>query len=1269
MSNNYQGKIGFTATITVKDHPEMDPQHIQSNLHDYQVAAPRTPTVAIGDVWGNGIIPFTSIAPSLPETGHALSAAFLSPDGKIKDLFQVVSAKFHLNNGKEYDVTAQITNDNSGTVTADPVRTDFLRSYDRSGYVNFTLILIDKLTKEQITIKSQNKAFQIVYPTLTPVALITSINNGLPVVPTFNGVTPSDVPITVAISGLGVDGLLANPSLELDLGGVKVNPLNFTHVYSNGGQNATVTFSIKHADLPLLLPGLRTVVDATVTPAEVYAAIAALSVDVIYEKVDVALGEVFVKANGNIRISDVIDVDLALPTNTNLDWTNQYDAVATPTQGTILIDKTPAAVDGIDLIPLNITGSFHDYQNVVDASVKINGIAKGEVKIMRDFSKGYARVARKDLVANYAASGDLAVSVKTKHLDNTEIVLGHSHHYVVNYPTLAALTTKVTSTNNGVPFWSDELWNNVEKTTLVTGTIDGFHALRSLNTPELYVDGTKRDVAITVGAVDTNGHATWSAQLPIKYLKLTGAGGSIELHLSGLYRPSGETIVATPTAMTYQTQSFQAPTLVVESVNGGDPIGTGLVEIVVGLTLNAAAIDLDATANVNLGDLTINGSVVSVAWGTKVVDGKIKQTTTLPASNFKPIATGAGAGQVVVHGVTSRTNGPTVVLDSAAVSYTLAPENLADYTATVRNLTEAEVMQVLYPATGEVIGDWILPFNAPKTTTWPMRLEDTSLLPAPIVMTGEAGTASRISYSDTLPTTPEPTQLPGNVFNPLHVVGLELSSYIRDRLQTIALTTPDQAVVRVTERYPNNPDWRDRVSTFSAGELSDSELNVVKLSLWSYYRSSSQTPRPDVAYTQTYEVSFDNFATVVATYPLEIAPQYQSDLPDPSIINTSPTGTDAVNGLINVSNLFPETFTGVVMLGLLAPDGVNATTFDDLESALNSYHGFAKNYYNVTGGVISDPRYPNMTDWSIKVSNFSAKLNAHNSLRLQADQGSRDDILLYIACFSATNIDNLVLADMPVSTAPGAALITFDEVANNRDDINFHAKVFVARIKTMPVVTISCDGATNDVTLDLSITYAGESGGAIWIDDADSGSQLFDVQGYYIQSTDPNGMASLINHDQTYFEVVAITPCVVTENSNSTRTATQTVKLRNLESYRPLRLRMGISSTQTPNGDLMGATIVQSPASAVINPTFTIVSDTEINVCLSPAPNVISCDGAVNATQYLNLDGQVIVKLDGVAMNEGMALDQNGLLQLLSSNSNLGVIAEEEVVASPPPGI
>ena len=155
MSNNYQGKIGFTATITVKDHPEMDPQHIQSNLQDYQVAAPRTPTVAIGEVWGNGIIPFTSVAPSLPETGHALSAAFLSPDGKIKDLFQVVSAKFHLNNGKEYDVTDQITNDNSGTVTADPVRTDFLRNYDRSGYVNFTLILIDKLTKEQITIQSQ----------------------------------------------------------------------------------------------------------------------------------------------------------------------------------------------------------------------------------------------------------------------------------------------------------------------------------------------------------------------------------------------------------------------------------------------------------------------------------------------------------------------------------------------------------------------------------------------------------------------------------------------------------------------------------------------------------------------------------------------------------------------------------------------------------------------------------------------------------------------------------------------------------------------------------------------------------------------------------------------------------------------------------------------------------------------------------------------------------------------------------------------------------
>ncbi len=277
-------------------------------------------------------------------------------------------------------------------------------------------------------------------------------------------------------------------------------------------------------------------------------------------------------------------------------------------------------------------------------------------------------------------------------------------------------------------------------------------------------------------------------------------------------------------------------------------------------------------------------------------------------------------------------------------------------------------------------------------------------------------------------------------------------------------------------------------------------------------------------------------------------------------------------------------------------------------------------------------------------------------IRLRATEG---EMLLYVD--PSTNINDVEQANQSYVLYDSNGVIidprfetdhtgsSIDNPESNDDYVIRFSAVDFCLSKTSPV--IQCDGATNDVTLDLSITYAGESGGAIWIDDADSRSQLFDVQGYYIQSTDPNGMASLINHDQTYFEVVAITPCVVTENSNSTRTATQTVKLRNLESYRPLRLRMGISSTQTPNGDLMGATIVQSPASAVINPTFTIVSDTEINVCLSPAPNVISCDGAVNQTQWLYVPA-VQVKIDGNLINDGAFMTQDELVEYFESDAN-----------------
>lgn len=184
-----------------------------------------------------------------------------------------------------------------------------------------------------------------------------------------------------------------------------------------------------------------------------------------------------------------------------------------------------------------------------------------------------------------------------------------------------------------------------------------------------------------------------------------------------------------------------------------------------------------------------------------------------------------------------------------------------------------------------------------------------------------------------------------------------------------------------------------------------------------------------------------------------------------------------------------------------------------------------------------------------------------------------------------------------------------------------------------PKPSISCDGATNQVSLYHTLPWVGESGAIITIYNDDTGEEVINIQGYYLNYPDYD-MSKLINPNVDYVTAIPYSDSLTTEYDNY-RTTTQGVSYRNTSSE-PLRLRIEVNNYGGGSDAWNG--FVNPETEFHHNPTFNTIyesSEKTIHVvCLAPLSKPeISCEGATTEA-YIAFNGwdsaEYDVEINGV---------------------------------------
>lgn len=183
------------------------------------------------------------------------------------------------------------------------------------------------------------------------------------------------------------------------------------------------------------------------------------------------------------------------------------------------------------------------------------------------------------------------------------------------------------------------------------------------------------------------------------------------------------------------------------------------------------------------------------------------------------------------------------------------------------------------------------------------------------------------------------------------------------------------------------------------------------------------------------------------------------------------------------------------------------------------------------------------------------------------------------------------LADIPpiAETIRGNSSVTVDEVDGA---ISFCLAPYVEKLE------ISCDGANEQVSINVSLSWQGESGGAITVYNDETNEIISEIQGYYLDLPDYN-MANETSPQIEYISTIAETSSSSTEYENY-RTTQQLITYRN-KSSAPIRLRIEILNYEQ---DRFPKTFIGEETEFHHNPTFALMEETSqravYGVCLAP---------------------------------------------------------------------
>lgn len=144
---------------------------------------------------------------------------------------------------------------------------------------------------------------------------------------------------------------------------------------------------------------------------------------------------------------------------------------------------------------------------------------------------------------------------------------------------------------------------------------------------------------------------------------------------------------------------------------------------------------------------------------------------------------------------------------------------------------------------------------------------------------------------------------------------------------------------------------------------------------------------------------------------------------------------------------------------------------------------------------------------------------------------------------------------------------------------------------------ITCEGATNQVSLFINLSYRGESGGIITVYDDDTDELISDVQGYYLNYPE-NDISQLFDSSKLpglSIEAETISETTDYEDYHTTR---QLISYRNHGSS-PVRLRIEVTNTD----ESLPESFVVHEMEFHHNPTFNNIEEQEsriiYGVCLA----------------------------------------------------------------------
>lgn len=704
----YQGLVHFTARIGVKNEPTFPIQNIKSTAMEYTVIPATLPVPVVRSIWGSQPVPYTKNAGEFQGALGAIIGDVTAADGTVNDLFDVLSAKFVLGNGKELDISRNFTI--WDTVYGTPKRADFLKGYDKKGTAKLVMRVRDRLSLETAIVESTPVNYDIAFPVLKPVVNIKEINGGQPVIPNYTDVNVPSVIITGEVTGLGVDALLVMDRFIVKVAGVNVSNAVVKYDLASDQQSATFTATVQRGYFPVLLSQDQNINISPPEPGivgESYHAKADVEIDVNYKQKYLDDAILPVAAFKEVYVSDV--VGLSMNWDGIVDYNDPIPDLVDPNDGIILVSNIPVTA-GIENVGVTLNGSYYDYKDIVSAKATIAGQpGYFDLKVLSNMTSGAGRIIAEKFWPNFSKSGNVAFELIVKHRAGTNVKLTTSQNYTVKYPVLPALTTTVETINVNNTVWFDEAYGNPDKTVPVTGKVAGLHTLRRQKTVQMVVDNIVReDIAVTINKAA----GTWSAAVPVKYLNLD-AGGKIQLNMVMIYSPDNVEVVATATAKNYTINKVVVPAIAIDSVNLGQPVQytNGIVqghstEIIVGAYNGSNPVTIAAEVfGITKSGLTINGVALlpaQMTWTTRTVGAVTKLVATVPTSVLiiasQPFAS-VGTASAKVSLYTLHNSRPYEVA-AAKVNYAIAPK-----------FGEIAVSVDSYNA-----GNAIDPLNAPAST-------------------------------------------------------------------------------------------------------------------------------------------------------------------------------------------------------------------------------------------------------------------------------------------------------------------------------------------------------------------------------------------------------------------------------------------------------------------------------------------------------------------------------------------------------------------------